>query len=731
MNQVFNGSASIKSAFVNGWLIAACIAASSFLTAQDQDPSAMWYRAFLTYESTLELEKKGQYLEALNKCNEAKALYDGLAYNFPQFQPDIVKFKQKIVSDTKLRIKEGNRIKMAGGQPNFPPRPTDNTVGTSDPEFPNINVEPPYQGGGNRHTPIASSPEVRTQGGQVLPSWNHNPRVGRQANALLEQVSREEVRRDSIINELNRENRQLKAERDANQARLQTVQDQLSASRKKQDEYRRQLDAYERDPNNQNYRRKAEQYKALLEETMEELRESTNLNGKLIAQLRAARETIKLKDAQIKQLQSERESLAKIIQGKGIGSEALQDLMTQNQKLSERLELLEKVAQRTSSDNQQKEQDIALLKEEVAKVKVERDRLVTENVRHQQEIEGLQKKLEILSDGLSDDEKKSLANMAPEQRAENELLRSMVLKQLRRQAHMKQTKELLLRQLDRVGARSSVLMEVVEDMARGPQLSPAEKALFKSPQVAELIESASPMSREGTGDDVEYDWLLAPSGAGEDGVIKGQKVKVELAQLDKSARLDFQEGRYAEAEEGFLRYLHFRPRSVPCLCNLGILKIALKNFDEAQEYLQKAVAIDKSSGQAFYLLGRTYFLQEKYDEALSHLQQGIELQPDNAQAHNCVGVIACKKGWVARAERAFVKAISIEPRFGDAHFNLAVLFSTHGQGDFEKAKEHYLKARELGVPADASIENYLNHTAQLKGTPGVAATKSHVSLGLR
>jgi tetratricopeptide (TPR) repeat protein len=556
-----------------------------------------------------------------------------------------------------------------------------------------------------------------------LPSWSHNPNIGRHANDILSEVRREEVRKDSIIRELTRENQKLKAERDANRARLKVVEEQLAVSRQKQEEYRRQMESFGRDPLNQNYQRKAQQYKALLEETMAELQASTELNGRLVRQLREARATIERQDAQIKQLQSEKENLAKVIEGKGVGSEALQDLMEQNKRLTQRLDLAEKYALRASNDNKQKEQDIALLKSEVEKVRVERDRLVVENVRHQQQIESLQKKLELLSDGLSEDDQNSLANIAPEQRAENELLRSMVLKQLRRQAQLKQAKELLLRQLDRVGARSEVLMEVVEDMARGTQLSPEEKALFRAPQFKELIESASPLESGG-----EVVYLSAPAGASGRNVVDGQKITVELAQLDKSARLDFQEGRYAEAEAGFLKYLHYRPRSVPCLCNLGILKLAVKNYGEAREYLQKAVAMDKTSGLAFYLLGRTYFLEEKYDEALSHLEQGIQLEPDNAKAHNCVGVIASQKGWTSRAEKAFSKAVDIEPKFGDAHFNLAVLFSSREQSNFEKAKEHYFKALELGIPRDASIEYYLKKTAVSMGLPPVPSV---FSVGLR
>jgi len=357
---------------------------------------------------------------------------------------------------------------------------------------------------------------------------------------------------------------------------------------------------------------------------------------------------------------------------------------------------------------------------EIGKVRLERDRLVAENIRHQQQIDGLHKKLEVLSDGLSAEDKRMLAAMPKQQREENELLRSMVLKQLRRQAQLKQAKELVLRQLDSVGARSSALMEVVEDMARGPQLSREERALFRSPQFSELIEEVSPAEGNGGATNIVYDSLYAPS-------MGTKKVKVDLHQVAKAARLDFMEGRYAEAEAGFLKFLHYRPQDVHCLCNLGTLKMTLKNYSEARQYLQKAVAIDRSSGRAYYLLGRSFFLEENFDEALPHFVQGIKLEPKNPLAHNCIGIIAGQKGWIERAERAFTNAVTLKPDFGNAHFNLAVLFSTAARPDARRAGEHYFKALDLNIPRDASIEDFLKRAAQQMNT----TTAQPIEVGMR
>ena len=68
--------------------------------AQDSlDPSDIWYRGFLLVQAAQELETQGKHLEALNKLTEAKPLYDHLAQQFPDFQPEIVKDRRHLIAE--------------------------------------------------------------------------------------------------------------------------------------------------------------------------------------------------------------------------------------------------------------------------------------------------------------------------------------------------------------------------------------------------------------------------------------------------------------------------------------------------------------------------------------------------------------------------------------------------------------------------------------------------------
>lgn len=758
-----------------GWMLV-FVAASLLVVpgtpgrAQDSlDPSDIWYRGFLLVQSAEELENQGDFLGSLNKLTEAKPLYDHLAQAFPNFQPEIVRERRHLIAEKRDELK--TRMRQARTSPQAPSPsnpgyagPAGRGTGTS---ISDLSSRPPrgsefssrsdFDTGSSRALP--SSPphsygarsrqmEVEQSDGEfALPSWDDGasqalprvsqasgmprvrtsrssastPSVGAIANSLHEDLAR----KDSLISWLNEENQKLRRELSSREAMLETMRSELARARASREELLRRVRRAE-EQGGVDAQRKVEQLKTLLRDATRQLQEATDRNAQLVAALDHSQKEMGKLRGRISELERERDNLAEVVRGEGNGGKALKELMDRNRQLTEQLDRAEQLASSLSELNKSKDEDIAFLKSEIAKVKLERDRLLAENLRHAQSIQQLQRKLELLSDGLTTEEKNSLTEATPVERRENELLRSIVLKQLRRQARTKQAKELLLKQLDKVGARSETLLGLVEDMATGSQLTEEEKNLFRAPQFREIVEAASTDSPAAVAapdpaeasDSVSATLVAPGSGpapASEDDVIRDQKVSVELAQLDKAARLDFQEGRYSEAEAGFLEYLRYRPRSISCLCNLGVLKMALENYSEAEYYLEKALAIDEESGLAHYLLGRVYFLQDKLDEALARLETGLDHDPRNAKAHNCVGVISTRKGWVARAEKAFTHAVSIDPEYGDAHFNLAVLYATREEPDPTAAEKHYFRALHLGVPRDASMEDFLKE-AEAAGT---------------
>ncbi len=660
------------------------------------DPHNIWYRAFLLVQAAEKLEEEGKYLDALNKINQASPLYLQLEQSFPEFQPDIIKGRRVVLEEKRDELK----IKMRQ-----PRQPAQRIVAKP------IQAPPTsLPSGGAREREIS----IDDTGSEfALPAWEEpqgqsqtlprvkpfHSRVGEISNSLYEDLER----KDNLISQLMKENLDLREKVADRDKTIKLLKQQVATQSNNVSSLRQQAataDGAEK-----------ERLKQMLRDSIAQLEQSDNLNKALLAEVEEARREQTKLEEKVKQLERERDNLVELVSGKGNGGKALKELMDRNNQLSQQLDRAEKLAASLSQLNKQKDSDIVLLKSEISKVKSERDQLVQQNAVHQQNIDSLQRKLEMLSDGLSAEERNALASTSPLERQENQLLRNLVLKQLRQQAKIKEAKDLLLQQLDKVGARSDVLLGLVEDMAKGPQLTEQERALaFRIPGV-EMTQTNGqqtviprPVPKAGASQATDTATLIAPGNAP---VENNRELAIRLEQIDQSAREAFSQGDFQRAESEFRKYLHHRPQNVNCLCNLGLLKTATRSFAEAESFLEQALAIDNRSGLANYLLGRALFLQGKNDDALVRLEAGLIHDPKNAEAHNCIGVISSQKGWIRRAKEAFTEAVQINPQFGDAHFNLAILYTTQKAADPAKANAHYRKAMDLGIPKDPQIEAFL------------------------
>ncbi len=150
------------------------------------------------------------------------------------------------------------------------------------------------------------------------------------------------------------------------------------------------------------------------------------------------------------------------------------------------------------------------------------------------------------------------------------------------------------------------------------------------------------------------------------------------------------------------------PQNAAAHSNLGKVLHHLREYEAAAISLERAVALKPSLGDTWITLGLTYQELKAPMRAVSCLTRAVHESPADPQTHNALGIVLKKMGWTGAAESELQKAIDLEPKFADAHFNLAAMYLERKPPSLEMARRHYGAALELGVPRDETMEQQLS-----------------------
>ncbi|MCF7728972.1 MAG: tetratricopeptide repeat protein [Chthoniobacterales bacterium] len=315
--------------------------------------------------------------------------------------------------------------------------------------------------------------------------------------------------------------------------------------------------------------------------------------------------------------------------------------------------------------------------------------------------------------------------------AENQLLRGIVIRELKAEAKRLQIKKLITEDLEKLKVNSVTLSNELKKLARPIKLTPEEKSLFKDMPVL-------PVNTEEENDDLLVLSTAAskkedhPSDKGEvvnshnasqappnnmehplhDNPLVDIKNSAEASrkhrELIKAAKEQFESHNYLEAEKNFQAAVALSPNDYLTLSNLGVVQFQLGKMAEAESVLKKAVSIDPKKSFPLTTLGIVQYRQEKMNDAEKNLRQAIAINDQDFTAHNYLGIVLAASGKGKSGEGEILKALEINPQYADAHFNLAVIYATSKPPAKEMAKTHYQKAIKLGAPVDASLEKLLN-----------------------
>ena len=129
-------------------------------------------------------------------------------------------------------------------------------------------------------------------------------------------------------------------------------------------------------------------------------------------------------------------------------------------------------------------------------------------------------------------------------------------------------------------------------------------------------------------------------------------------------------GEYPEAIACIKRALTIQAKNHFLWYNLGITYRDAGDLDQAKESLLTAHKLAPEDEDTIETLAHICFMQSNYEEALAFCNNGLSVNDLNPRFWNNTEVIYFSKGEYEEACSAFEKAVTIDPNYYDAVFNL-------------------------------------------------------------
>ena len=124
--------------------------------------------------------------------------------------------------------------------------------------------------------------------------------------------------------------------------------------------------------------------------------------------------------------------------------------------------------------------------------------------------------------------------------------------------------------------------------------------------------------------------------------------------------------------------------------SIGMAYFELGKYEEAEKWLNRAKASDRTMTASQYNLGRLAFETKKYEEAAKHFEGILKRDPDNVLALKAAAYTRIKTGDLKTAEKHYNKLLALVPDSIDDGYNHAlVLYAMERYEDAEKVLENF------------------------------------------
>lgn len=655
--------------------------------------SDTYLQGYLTMLDGDKLRKSKDLTGAYFKYRDARDTFDSVHASDPSWNSEILDYRRRKIRESMEEVRQEEiQRRAAGGEPS--PR---GVIGGA-----------------------ARDPGVPLDVREAIPATDP-PGGGRTPSALLEernkmlylQIQRLEKKNEEVIKSLGAKEEEL---RRAGQDKLRSVANEKALKERLiEAETKLETASQAEKRKHSDLTKRVNDLEKALNLANEKLTTAVAERDRMAGELAHAIGEIKTLHTEVTGLRKEREQMLALMSG-GDGVKGLEKLkiVEENQRLKQELSAAQEKMKTLSSEKEADKKEIAGLKEQVQTVQESLTAMKQENEEYRAQIASLAGKLDATRRMLADTAGGS-AIPESEAIAENSVLREIILQQLKQQARRERARQNIMDELQRegvfekmkeMGVESEALMRSVNEMALPVALNKEQRDILTSSQVAKFMTSADGKElfivEKETPDTPAPDTLPENSGASDKAGLP-----IELKAYANAAEEHFRSGDFTSAESEFRKILVVEPQNVYALCNLGVTQLRMGNNEEAAETLMRAQAYNFDLEFPHYARGAALLRLGRFDDAAEELDDALKINDKNAPAWHTLGLISIKRGQREAAKQHFLKAVDIDPACAEAHFNLAVIYSTSDPIQLDTARKHYRKAINGGAAHDAGLDKLL------------------------
>jgi len=675
------------------WLAAVFFFAATVLAvAQQDDPSEIFLKAYLSAQEGEKLERQDRFKTALAKYRFAGSLIEELRKSHAQWQPAVVEYRGRKISEAILRLQEritGQTQLSASASP-----------------LPDIAPAAPESDAWSEPGPEALAPQPK----ETVNEKARDTTVQGATKNLRDKVAELQAALDKTRADLEtarKEKEVVDTRLKETTSKLEQAQSGLDNAKKSEAQARDQLAQLQPsvtvEGNGDNEQQQLRGEVALLKgavasadqarETAEKQRDDTQ--AKLAEASNHLATLEHERDDALSQLKSAQESEQRF---QSLVAEK-NDLQQKLAAAEERVGKLSEGDPKTGEKLAEMERQMALLQQQLTETQNRNHYLAARAAELDLELEQAGKELQAakLAGARSEDSSQLVR--------ENELLRNIVVRERQEEARRDEVRKLLFAELDRLKVRSNLLNKEIEFLAQPvTKLTTEELALFRQPVVSISNEQAGGL---------KMSFVFEKKSTADAGKLNAtatvapNALPSELQDVAIAAQKNLRQRKYRTAEKQYQTILEKDPNNLDALSNLGVVYFRTGKIGTAESTLQKALAIAPNDASVLTTLGIVHYRQSRFDEALKELRKAIEINPNSATAHNYLGITASQKGRQQEAEKEMLQAIANDPNYAEAHFNLAVLLITTQPPSRALAREHYARATALGTQPSPSLEKLL------------------------